>query len=207
MATYDKAANYSTKTLLQQDNDSWESVPKYEVDRKLSYASSTLSTASTVEVAPSSLEKLKSRLASAKEARDRRASLFETWERKLPTYYAKQTYPTVESYPPHRTQYACQTRHQSWYPHYKASSTSSQSSGTKLDASKIEDLKKEKCHQSWYPHYKTSNASTHNSGVDHVASKLGGLKDRVVFKLGQVTEFGIDESMKASHPKYSKIEC
>jgi len=153
MATYNKAADCSTKTILQQDNDSWESVPKYEVDCKPAYASSTFSTTSTVDVAPSRLEKLKARLLSVKEARDRRASLYELWERKLPTYYAKQTYPTVESYPLHRAEDARQMRHQSWYPHYKPSKSSA-NSGTKLDASEVEELKKERRHQSWYPHYK-----------------------------------------------------
>jgi hypothetical protein len=154
MATYNKAANCSTKTLLQQDNDSWESLPKHEVDCKPAYTPSTFSITSTVDVAPSRLAKLKSRLSSAKAARDRRASLYEVWERKLPTYYAKQTYPTVESYPPHRAQYARQMCHQSWYPHYKVSSKSSANSIAELDASKVEELKKERRHQSWYPHYK-----------------------------------------------------
>jgi len=153
MATYNKTANYSTKTLLQQDNDSCESLLKQEVDCKPAYASSTLSIASTVDVTPSRLEKLKARLASIKEARDRRTALYEVWERKLPTYYAKQTYPTVESYPPHRVEYARQMRHQSWYPHYKPSESTA-NFDAEPDASKLEDLKKERRHQSWYPHYK-----------------------------------------------------
>jgi hypothetical protein len=147
MATYNKTASCSTKSLLQQDNDSWESLPKHEVDCKPAYASST------VDIAPSRLEKLKARLASIKEARNRRASLYEVWERKLPTYYAKQTYPTVESYPPHKAEYARQMRHQSWYPHYKPSKSCANSSA-EPDTSKVEDLMKERSHQSWYPHYK-----------------------------------------------------
>lgn len=153
MATYNKAAKTSTKTLPQQDNDSWESLLKCDVDCKPAYASSTFSTASTVDGVPSRLEKLKARIAFIKEARDRRVSLYEVWERKLPTYYAKQTYPTVESYPPHRAEFARQQHHQSWYPHYKPSKSSANSSA-KLDASKVDDLKRERRHQSWYPHYK-----------------------------------------------------
>jgi hypothetical protein len=154
MATYNKATNCSTETLPQQDSDGWENLPNSEVDYIPACTSSTLSTASTGGVAQSRLEKLKARLLSAKEARDNRASLYEVWERKMPRYYAKQTYPTVESYPPRRAEYARQMRHQSWYPHYKMSSKSSANSCTELDAPKVEELKKERRHQSWYPHYK-----------------------------------------------------
>jgi hypothetical protein len=150
MATYNNAANCST----QQDNDSWENLPNNEVDCSPACTSSTRSTASTGDVTQSRLEKLKARLLSAKEARDSRASLYEVWESKLPRYYANQTYPTVESYPPHRAEYARQMRHQSWYPHYKMSSKSSANSCAEPDASKVEELMKERRHQSWYPHYK-----------------------------------------------------
>jgi len=170
MAAYNKTAYTSTKTLLQQDNDSWESLPKYEVDRKPAYASSTFSTASTVDVVPSGLGKLKSRLSSAKEARDRRVSLYEAWQRKLPTYYAKQTDPIIKSYPPHKAQFARQQRqqqHHSWYPHYKASSNDS---SAEPDAEKVEDLKKERGHQSWYPHYKMPSTSSENSSAELDAS-------------------------------------
>ncbi len=211
MATYNKAAVMSTKTLLQQDNASWESLPKHEVDYKPAYPSSTFSTAPTVDVIPSGLEKLKARLLSAKEARDRRVSLYEAWQRKLPTHYAKQTFPKVESYPPHSAQFARDQQHQSWYPHYKSSDNdscvqpdaskvdelkkeirhqswyphyqpSSNDSDVKPDASKVQDLKKQKRHQSWYPHYKTTSSSSAAAAAPAAAPKVGGLKDRVVFK-------------------------
>jgi hypothetical protein len=134
----------TNKTSLQQDNGSWESLPQYDVDSTPVRVSAD---------APGLFEKLKARLASIKEARDNRANLYEIWERKRPTYYAKQTYPIVESYPPHRAEYARQLRHQSWYPHFEPS-ISTVDSDPEPDSLKIEELMKERRHQSWYPHYK-----------------------------------------------------
>lgn len=160
--SYD-AVSISTTTSLLKDDPNWDS----------------FSIARTVSPATKGLDKLKACIQSHIAARNSRVSLYEALQRKLPTYYASQTYPTENVYPPHK---AHVTYGNQSYPSKKTS------------------------RQKDYPAYKTASLSSTKSGAEIVALKVGDIMDRVVFRLARITDYGVEEGMRIEYPAYLKME-
>jgi hypothetical protein len=161
--SYD-AVSISTTTSLLKDDPDWD----------------TFSTAPTISPATKGLEKLKARIQSHVTARNSRVSLYEAWQRKLPTYYATQAYPTENVYPPHKAHVTYLTQ----------------------DHSSEKSIQRQKD----YPAYKTASLSGTRSGAEIVASKVGNVKGRVAWRLARISDFGVEEGMRTEYPAYSKVE-
>jgi hypothetical protein len=137
------------------------------------------STPPTVSLATKGLEKLKGRIQSCIAARNARSNYYDACQRELPTY-STQINPTVNAYPPHAAHIT-----------YAAKASATEDSPQR---------------QKDYPAHKAASLSSCRSGADIVASKVGDLKDRVMWRVARIADYGVEEGMRAPYPAYSKVE-
>jgi hypothetical protein len=139
----------------------------------------TFSTPPKVSPATKVLGKFKDRIQSHIEARNSRANLYDACQRDL-RIYVTQTNPTVNVYPPH----VAHVTH--------ATMTCTTENNPQ--------------HQKDYPAYKAASLSSSRSGTDIMESKVGDLKNRVMWRLACITDYGVEEGMRVPYPAYSKAE-